>query len=206
MAHFNPLPLHFKGERDYIHGTDMLLYGIDVLNSAFSVSIEKLEFSIHKMTNKNLSLECSQAVGAPKLSIQDVAVLTFQSQGLSWCARWIEQDSIPTERMPYDESQIVTLCKLDLENKILTLQQETPFNFIETVVSMTKLLHQRLFPEVTAPWVFCRWSSAFWPVNTTYKGLSVQHKQKLGTKLSCCDVSLEGECIAQIYFSTREKP
>jgi hypothetical protein len=193
----------FKGARQYIHGTDMLNQCTTVLREKLVGGLEQIDFVIHRMTDRNLCLSLYPAESAPEFDVQEVAGLKFSVAGKYWDARLTDADDSPDCRYPYDEDVVVHLSSLDAVGRQIVLQQETPYSEIETLVAMTKALHQKVFPDLSGSWVFCRWSSPRWPLDNSLNGVRIQLIHALGTRLTRSEVSLDGKMLGHIYFSAR---
>lgn len=198
------LNFRYKGDRQYVHGTDILNQCYRVLKEQTKNKIENLEFTIHKMTDSNLSLILYQNQQFSEVDARDIAILKFSSCGLLWQANLINADTKPTDRYSYDEASIVKLCEIDDTARHIFLNSgESPYSEIETLVSMTKALHLKLFPQLRSSWVFCRWESPRWPLRGSLRGVYISLLQAAGTRLTKSKVSLEGEVLGNIYFSAR---
>lgn len=198
------LNFRYKGDRQYIHGTDMFNQCLRVLKEQTQGEIGNLEFAIHKMTDSNLSMMLYQNQQALEVDCRDIAILKFSSCGLLWQANLINADTKPADRYSYDEASIVELCEIDEAARYIFLNGgETPYSEMETLVSMNKALHLKLFPQLQGSWVFCRWESPLWPLSGSLGNVSIRLIQAVGTRLTKSEVSLEGEVLGHIYFSAR---
>lgn len=193
----------FKGARQYVHGTDMLNKSVALLTQELGTSLEQLDFVIHRMTDRNLCLNLDSAEDAVEFQASDVAELKFFVGGHAWVARLSEMHDTLVCRYPYDEDIVVTRCHLNVQERQIVLTDDAPYSKIETLVAMTKLLHQATFQDTAGNWVFCRWSSPFWPLAQGLNGVRIQLVQALGTRLTRSVVSLNGQTLGDIYFSAR---
>lgn len=195
----------FKGTRQYVHGTDMLNQCTALLREKLGADLVQLDFVIHRMTDRNLRLSLYPAESAPDFDKLEIAGLKFSVADKYWDARLSDADDSPDCRNPYDEDVVVKLCSLDAVGRQIILQQEAPYSEIETLVAMTKALHQKIFTDLDGSWVFCRWRSPRWPFADSLKGASIQLTQALGTRLTRSEVSIDGEVLGHIYFSAKSK-
>jgi hypothetical protein len=196
------LDFFFKGERQYIHGTDMLHASCAKL--AELGELEQLDFVAHRMTDSNLRLVLFAANEAPVTEMDAVAELKFSAAGQSWIAHLIETERKPDCRKSYDENVIRESCSVDeSERQISLAHRHTQHTDIEIMVAMTKILHLKLFPQVTGSWVFCRWTSARWPIGRDLEGLSIKLIHALGTRLTRSEVKLKNDTVGYMYFSAR---
>jgi hypothetical protein len=193
----------FKGTRQYVHGTDMLNKSAALLIQELGTSLEQLDFVIHSMTDRSLCLNLDPTEYAVEFQASDVAELKFLAGGHAWVARLSEMHGTPACRYPYDEDVVGARCSLDVQEREIVLSDDAPYSKIETLVAMTKSLHQAKFPGTVGSWVFCRWSSPVWPIAQNLNGVRIQLAQVLGTRLTRSVVSLNGQTLGDIYFSAR---
>src|SRR5690606_31235295 len=96
----------------------------------------------------------------------------------------------PSKRTNYDESVITALCHYDDERRLVSLTGQPNLNAIETLIAMNKALHLRLLPVQTAQWVFARWESKYWPIESNLAGAQIQIVQTLGNHLTKSEICL----------------
>ncbi|MFT5438697.1 MAG: hypothetical protein ACI9MJ_000557 [Alphaproteobacteria bacterium] len=198
------LNFSYKGTRQYIQGPDMFNQCIVALNENNQPHIEDVEFTIHKMTGANLSLRLFPRDEAPEKDKQDIAILKFGSGGDLWQATLVNADSNPANRQPYDEAPVVDQCDIDEEARAIWFKgHQAPYSDIETLVSMNKALHQRLFPDLPGQWVFVGWQSRCWPLQTKFEDTGIRLIKALGTRLTEAEVCRGDETLGSIYFSAR---
>jgi hypothetical protein len=202
-----PLDICFKGNRMYVHGTDMLrVVSAAVIRQTTAAEIRQLNFMINRMTSRNLSVELEQGETPPVTVLPPLATLSFEVAGVRWHGALVEESGEPACRYPYDEDSIIALCRIDQPGRSISLEGETVFTPIEVIVAMTKALHQALYPQAPGKWVFCRWESEHWPVAASTRGLSVTLSKTLGFRLTKSAVICGEERIGWIYFSARVGP
>ena len=196
-----PLHIGFKGPRTYVHGTDMLDGALRALRIEVGTEpLTRLRFRVHKMTARNLvlSIDSSEEVESPGPA---VATLAFHLGERPWHGQLLEGPGDPTERHPYDEAQLIRRCELIRANRTIRLAESSPFSFIETVVAMNKALHLAVWPDVPAPWVFCRWDSDCTVERPVPRDLQVALVHTLGTRLTRAEVSAGGARVGDVFFS-----
>jgi hypothetical protein len=203
MRDVHELEFKFKGSRKYIQGPDILNKSFEVIEGALFGVIENLRFTIHKMTGANLVLIINSNDEELKSKDEIVAELQFSFEGRHWAGVLREGVTSPKVSYEYDESCIAEICNIDQTKHCATLMRASPFSAIETIVSMTKLLHSQIFPQIGGSWVFCRWDSPEWPIPHDLKGVDVTLMQALGTRLTRSRVTLNGRQLGQIYFSAK---
>lgn len=172
-----------------------------------AVEIRHLNFMINRMTLHNLHLELEPGGQHPAVTevLPPVATLLFEAAGAPWHGTLVEEPGEPACRYPYDEESIVARCRVNPGERSIVLEGEPVLTPIEVIVSMTKALHQALFPSVSGRWVFCRWESEYWPLAAApLANLSVMLTQALGTRLTKSAVVFSGERVGWVYFSAKE--
>ena len=139
------LNLEFKGQRDYLHGTDMFSSITAILAKKFGGHVERL--TIRRVASRQLRLRLDE--------------MPENAAGVAsgvWRAKdahdfWLEETTEPVlGRYPYDENRIVASASLSGET--LSADRVADFSAIETVVAMTKELNVKLSPDIKGQWYF----------------------------------------------------
>jgi hypothetical protein len=145
----------------------------------------------------------------PSTRVEDaagaVATLAFDLGGCRWSGRITEGAGVPSGREPYDEEALTRLCEVHVRTRRIRLHGQSALSFIETVVCMTKALHQAVWPDASEQWLFCRWDSEGIDDGPVQPGLEVRLARALGTRLTQSDASSSGIARAQVFFSARIK-
>lgn len=191
------IEFRFKGNRDYIHGTDMF----NVMSACFpSLGMSNIRFTVHGFIYTPL---CRLYVTGNKDALSEVpdvrARCQFEVDGATkWLAlTQLEGDTTTGTRYAYDENRITTLCKIGDAGVVLTSM--SPFTFIESVVAMNKFMHEQMFPEAVGKWIFTR-------IDLTRfcderENLEIQFKHNMNFRLTKADVLVDGAKVGDIYFS-----
>lgn len=198
------LDFQFKGNRNYVHGTDMLNTITDVLSQRLPMPMKNMDIQIHRMTSSNLTLDLTQDRTAIAPTPENVATLSLTAGDVLWYGRLRERDARPVGRYPYDEDSLAAVCEFaasDTGRPSIVLRSPAPFTPIETFVAMTKALHLRALPDASGKWVFCRWVSARWPLALPAEDITVTLTQALGVRLTQSKISVGGELAGTVYFS-----
>ncbi|MFY1843131.1 hypothetical protein ACOTB7_24235 [Achromobacter xylosoxidans] len=198
------LSFSFKGARDYVQGPDMVEAAMQALTRHFSAPLSQIDFQMHRMTGSNLRLvitDC-QPAAAPT---EAVASVTFITPDKHWYGYLHETGVAPTEHVPYDESALFEACEFTLSEHhtrvdLASAQGCTP---LEAIVSMTKAMHLRAFPQTTGKWVFCRWSSPDWQEQPNMGAIRVELTRAMGARLTRSSVTVADVPFGTVYFSAR---
>lgn len=188
----------YKGTRDYIHGTDMFNAIMEASNPSSARS--NILFTINDYVRTAM---CKLYLTSSKESLEEVKDIAVRCQlDIDGITHWVaivqdERDSGERERYSYDESQILSLCGTVGEG--ISLSQLSPYTFIETVVAMTKHMHQQLFPDISGKWVFTRiLLPLFCDVK---KGLAIRLRHNMNYRLTKSDIEVDGNKVGDIFFS-----
>ena len=139
----------FKGERTYIHGTDLFLSVSEFLGQRKVGYLKELSFRL--FGNKQCAIQ---------FSLPDSSSVRVISQG-----RWhdiedevdvkfwvVEQEDCVSERYEFNEDALCSGAEID-EEKILW-EFNLAFSMIENIVALTKKFHNAKLPLTAGKWVF----------------------------------------------------
>ena len=193
------LDIGFKGDRDYLHGTDVYDTGLAALRACFPGADGRVRYSFHAIARTALDLRCGQA-GTIGERPENCAAEIHLGDGSTMVSGWIVETGRAVEgRVAYDEDAIGAACTLAGQN--IAMQKPTSHRPIEIAIAMTKRLHYALFPPPAGKWMFTRLDIArqLEPADTA--GMEIAHKNRLGARLSRCDLRAGGVSLGSIYFS-----
>ena len=198
MKHI-PLHFSFKGDRNYVHGTDIytaILKQIDVQYHRKILS--SIRLSIHAMAVKNCDLiwvESGELMDKPDQAIADFVIGLDEGKVAGWL---IETDRPIQSQYDYDEGRIEALCQVKDQDIMIT--GKAGYSAIEVAVSMAKQLHKALFPN-DAKWIFTRLELAR-PLQDSYtSSLLIEHKHNFNNRLTKSEIFFRENSIGHIYFS-----
>lgn len=192
------LDLRFKGDRDYLHGTDVYEALLGGLRRQIPDLGGRIRYAFHRIARTALRAEIGDAGVPPKVG-PVVAEMVVGGHDAPLVARAHETGEPVTGRYAYDEDSIRGQCHID--GSRISMAGATPFKPIEVAVAMTKLLHNHLQPPETGKWMFTRLdlSRPFEPADIA--GMTVTQVRQLGAKLTMSEVGAVGQKIGAIYFS-----
>lgn len=192
------LNLRFKGDRDYLHGTDMFNETMTCLQSEFGPDcLHDIDFSIHHLARSQLSMHGQP----PSAGIDPVAVCAFTTSTGRHRKYLVETDEPVGSRYAYPEDEMVKTMEMDLNVRQGILRETTSYSDIEVWVAMTKALHYQVFPNLVGKWMFVR--GRF----TRYVGKTQANEQKIvisscfNDKFTRSEILNDGVKAGDIYFS-----
>ena len=197
--HTRALDLRFKGDRRYLHGTDVYDAAMAALGACFPGAAGRVRYSFHAIARTALELRCGKA-GAIGARPDKCAAEIHLGEGDAAVSGWIVETGRAIEgRVPYDEDAIGAASAL--EGQRIVMREPTGHRPIEIAIAMTKRLHYALFPPPAGKWMFTRLDIARPLAPGDAAGMEIVHKARLGARLSRCDLVAGGAPLGSIYFS-----
>lgn len=195
----------FKGERTYVHGTDIFDKSLEHLPlEPIHTKDLSIEIVFHGVASKNLNLIADQdlADNVDQENLKSTISLRSGEQDLSYV---LVQDHRPiTCTLPYREEDIIEASHLNLPDKSIEIKKPSDYSLIEQAVAMNKELLKNLFPEAPGKWYFTKIKLRGidldkW-LNKEYK-FTIKFRKNLGFKLTDSLVYADGNRLGNIYFS-----
>ena len=193
MEQYN-LEFCFKGNRNYVHGTDIYQKVFDLLSHEIE---EKFDLSFHGIATKNMKL--SHQVPTDESLIKFVCKHIDKSKN-KVVLYGIEIDSKIECRYNYLEEDICALSQVNISKQELILTKDSSYSFIENSVALNKYLLEKLFPDANGKWYFTRLQLEQLPKKISYP-LKLNLKANFNFKLTKTEIFIENQSIGFIYFS-----
>ena len=185
----------FKGNRNYVHGTDIYNKVIELLSS--SIKNEKFDLSFHSIAKKNIDLVSQKPDDENKLKF---ICKYIDNDDIKKVLFGVENDINIECRYEYPEDDICNLSKLDLKNEEVTLDIDSSFSFVENTVAVNKYLLENLFPNTQRKWYFTRFQLKYIPLDNIYP-LKLKLKANFNFKLTKTEIFINNKTVGFIYFS-----
>ena len=142
-----PLDLHFKGDRNYIRGTDFFESISKSCSAKMGGFLQRLAF---KRLTRN---QCDLVFDQTGTIADSIARGTWKTgDGRPAHFLLVETERPVTKRYPYDEEPIRRLIRIS--NKEASMPFLREYSTIEAIVATTKFLNQRLNPPLEKAWLF----------------------------------------------------
>lgn len=189
----------YKGNRNYVHGTDILNAVLNFFKNENIVETSNIEMDIHHIVSNNLTLVINEDLSSSEKAA--VYVKLKRNEALTKIAL-IENKETISCRYEYSEEDIVKYAFIDKETKSISLIKYDKFTFIERVVALNKVLLQTLFPEVMGKWYFTKVK-----INSTnldkqcFQKIELRLKKNFKFKLTQTEILADDKSIGNIYFS-----
>ena len=188
-----PLDLRFKGDRDYLHGTDM----VDAVIGQFD-GMSDIAVRIQKIADRPVETVVLPDSSNERKNMVAVFSGRLGDKNISIGLREIEGAASPG-RYPYDDRDVVTDAVFDFENQTAEMTWNTNYTPIEQIVALQKALLLGCFADAAVHWYFTRLDVSVLPDRFDKLVLSVT--QALGTNLVRSGISLNDNDIGNVYFS-----
>lgn len=191
------IEFQLKGEREYIHGTDMFNAIIDAMGKG---EVRNICFTAHGFVKTPI---CKLFLSDNKEELASIGEAKvrchFDVEGKMHWATLVEDadNTVPGKRYEYDEASIISVCLMEDEEIVLT--QPTKFSFIENIVAMNKHMHQQMFPEIQGSWVFTRIDLEVGC--EANNNLKLHFRHNMNYRLTKSDILLDGKKIGDLFFS-----
>jgi|GEM_PF-1248631 hypothetical protein len=191
------LNLLFKGERAYLHGTDM----VDAL-AAIAPGLIEISLRIQKVAEHPLAAVLLSGESADYGEV--VATVRASRDGQKINIALVENRSAPPPgRYEYDEDDVVGQATIGNEEQIAEMSWNDRYSSIEQIVTLHKALLTQCFAASGARWYFSRLDVPRFP--SAFAKLSLAVTQALGTSLVRSGIAIDGQPFGNIYFSGVKK-
>ena len=194
-----PLTLCFKGDRTYLHGTDVYESVVSALQARWPNANGGLSFAFHRIARNQCHAILTDSGDRVRRPENIAAQMTIRA-GEHTLTAWVVEGTESIDcGVPYDEDAITARCEIRSEE--IAISAPTDNTPIEIAVAMTKRLHYALDPNVSGHWMFTRLDleRPFKPTDRT--GMRVVRRQSLGVRLSRSEVFSGEVRLGDIFFS-----
>lgn len=181
----------FKGERKYVHGTDIYTKLTEMYPD-----IQKLDIAFHGITTNNMTFFSKKPTNA------DIKV-TFKCDNGSQITKLFGiENEVPVQcRYEYLEENIVKNSTVNIPKESIELQEKTQYTFIEHIVAMNKALLETLFQDINGKWYFTRLQLKEKIEIQDIISLKLTLTSNFQFKLTKSTIITNGKEIGYIYFS-----
>jgi hypothetical protein len=183
------LDLPFKGNRDYVHGTDLFDSLVARTAPAAAVSLR-----IHRMMHGLVRVDPWEAGDEPGAALFFYA---DESGGSRALAMHDSPRADKARRIPFDEAAIA--ARHVLHDQRIEMAHRDDATFIERWIVLNKLLHQHLFAAGHGRWIFTRIDVSALPA--TIGRTALVFRSRVGTRLTRVGIEADGRAIGDMYFS-----
>lgn len=193
------LPLFFRGSRDYIYAADIFALSTKAILKKYDIEdLEKIDFSVHKMTDMGLDLFIYDS---PVEVDGYCAKLNFTINSESYFGVLIENLTKVTSSVPYDEKFITEKSSIDFEQKSVELREKLNLPYLDVCTALNKYMHENVFKEIQGKWVSVRIQLDTFSEKENVENVEVKNRKVFGNKYTQNTIFLNGNKRGFIYFS-----
>jgi IS1 family transposase len=192
----------FKGNRTYVHGTDICSALNDYIAGHIGTDgVRNFDILFHKIIRKNLKLDVVKNADVTQKE-HAAAIATFMKNDDRYVLLLSESDPEITCRTEYPEELITNACTVNAEGKNIALVKPLDFTIFEILIPMTKALHNSLFPDAKGKWFFTRLQTGrLLATKEQYKTIALKHLHNFKYKLTKNEITIDRETVGNIFFS-----
>ena len=180
----------YKGERNYVHGTDI----VNALYSHFIDDIiTDIDLKFNGISLTNLDLFDGYNHENVKVNVR----LTLNGEKKNM--QLIENGESINCRKNYNEDKIINLCNINLARQEVSLNETTGYTLCENFVAMNKFLLQSIYPDVKGKWYFTQLVQKHIVENNV--PITIKLIKNFNFRLTKSDILVGNENIGSVYFS-----
>lgn len=188
-----PLDLSFKGERTYLHGTDM----VDAL-AMLAPGLTDISLRIQKIAEQPVAAVLTSADNSGNGEVV-ATVRGIRDGGKVSIALAENRNAPPPGRYAYNEDEVVGNASIDIDGQTAEMRWNDRYSSIEQIVTLNKALLTRCFQAAGVHWYFSRLDVTRFP--PVFAKMSLAVTQALGTSLVRSGIDIDGQPLGNIYFS-----
>lgn len=186
--------LEFKGQRNYIHGSDIYNSISEELSELGYDYIKKLAFKSFARHQVRFTLDSAESTSAFAFGI----LSTAQDSQKFYL---IETDEPVTDRYPYDEALITD--KAVIAGSQITGKADNLYSVIENVIALTKQLNYQLSPDVSGKWLFGQLDLKM-ALPVEWRQIQISQKSCIANSFSRNLITIDGAAYGEIRFIVGE--
>jgi hypothetical protein len=200
MKEFFDLDFCFKGERDYVHGSDIFNKLSDILHSS-EIDNRSIDFSIHGISRSNITILTEKPADLTGIKFALKYAGENDSKG---CLYGVENDRKIDCRYAYPEEIIVEKIESSENEFEAELYENSSFTFIENLLVLNKFLVNRIISNENGKWYFTKLQLKK-TVSNDFLPLKLVFKNNFNYKFTKTEIFVNSESVGFVYFSlTRE--
>jgi|GEM_PF-1831090 len=201
MIRTYPLELPFRGERSYLHGTDLHQAIMGALGSDLPAGPVSITF--HSLLKQLPDLVCStDSLRHLRDDPTFRGELRFGSGESVLNAVLMESVRPAIERKVCNENDVAAAALVDEAAKSATLDEPQVGNLIEQIVFLNKHLHLKLLPHLSPKWLFAKLELSAPLATAAPRQIALVLKQVLGNRFTRSEILFDGQRFGSISFST----
>lgn len=199
------LKFKYKGNRNYVHGTDIINETIKHLNylgyfpDSFEISFKNLVITDLEICVFNIDDE----IGENLMSEDVLAFATFKFEKKTFTILYKKTQNEIKSNYPFSEDTIINKTILNLEKKSITYLSKNNFTIIEIIVAMNKHLLIKLNPNESGKWYFGKLKLEKNILAEKFSEIQIILIKNIGVRYTQSLIKLDGSNVGFVYFSMK---
>ena len=186
----------FKGQRNYIHGTDICMEVLKYLGpiNDFAITLRRQTNKAVRLVNKEIvSIPAQDCVG--KITANDIGI---NGERANREFLLVESNILANGRVTYDETIIMHESRLSDLGSSMSFYKPKNYHIIEAIISNNKhLVNSKVQNQ---GWLFAKMALIHWPVlEESYFELSLE--RTLGKSLAITGIYQDDDKIGELTFT-----
>ena len=202
MAEYRvPVNFAFKGNRNYVHGSDIYLEALRIVYELWDGYPDKVMCTFNKPL-KQQGIFRLQA-GVKGASAEDIYAHFVFRLGESKHELVLNATNEPiSATRPYNEEDVLRLSEMSA--KSIRMLVRSDYTYIEQIIAMNKRLHHVVYADVHDKWLFTKLHIKDYIAPKEYceSALEIRAERKIQNILSQSSIIVNDSPIGHIFFST----
>lgn len=193
------LDLAWKGDRDYLHGTDIFQVVTRILRERDSTALTAFSMNLHSLVRTQPTLVFEDPSGRGTSNVERAATFELATErGLTRCFLHPSERRV-WNRTAYAESMITENCVVEAAR--VRLRNDTGHLPIETIVAMTKSLHVEELRVARGKWLFTKLELDSWLDGVDGSKIEIALEANFHNRLTRSAIEIAGRRVGRIFFS-----
>ena len=194
------LNFHYRGTRNYVHGSDIYNQVSTLIKSVIlGSSWGRFKIVFHEISRNQCHFVYE--IGTDSLIKPENGKVEFSFVSDSGkIGGWMVEGEKPViQKDAYDEEIIFNKCSV--VDKTISIKGKTPYTPIEVLIAMNKQLHLSLFADVKEKWLFARLELVRLLEKPDDECFKIELINNLQYKLTKSRIWVNDNIIGSIYYS-----
>ena len=199
------LKFKYKGNRNYVHGTDIINETIKHLNY-LGYFPDSFEISFKNLIRTDLEIcvfNIDDDIGENLMSEDVVAFATFKYAKKTYTISYKKTQKQTKGNYPFSEDLIIKKTILNQEKKSITYSSKNNYTIIELIVVMNKHLLTKLNPNESGKWYFGKLKLQKNVLAEKFSKIQIILIKNMGVRYTQSLIKVDGSKVGFIFFSMK---
>ena len=199
------LKFKYKGNRNYVHGTDIINETIKHLNYLVYFP-DSFEISFKNLVRTDLEIcvfNIDDDIGENLMNEDVLAFATFKFAKKTYTILYKKTEKEIKSSYPFSEDKIIKQTILNQEKKSITYLSKNNYTIIELIVAMNKHLLTKLNPNESGKWFFGKLKLEKNILAEKFSEIQITLIKNIGVRYTQSLIKFDGSNVGFIYFSMK---